>query len=265
MGTVEARWNYRCIALTALVALTWCVPSVGASRRGGQDEVLVFAAASLTDVLGEIGKDYQTKTGTPVKFSFAASSALARQIEAGARADLFVSADLEWMDYLADRKLIAVDSRRNIAGNRLVLIAPADANTQIDIVDGLDLRAALGDGRLAIADPDIVPAGRYARAALEALQGWSGVSDRLARAENVRFALAYVAAGEAPLGIVYETDARMEPRVRILGAFPVASHPAIRYPAALTTVAESGAKDFLDFLGSSQARTAFTRHGFIAD
>jgi molybdate transport system substrate-binding protein len=139
------------------------------------------------------------------------------------------------------------------------LIAPTDANTRIDIVDGLDLRGALGDGRLAIADPDIVPAGRYARAALEALHGWSGVSDRLARAENVRFALAYVATGEAPLGIAYETDARMEPRVRILGAFPVASHPAIRYPAALTIVAESGAKDFLDFLGSSQARTTFPR------
>ena len=253
-----------CRSLVTLAALIWCVASVGASEQGGQDELLVFAAASLTDVLGEIGTEYQAKTGKPVKFSFAASSALARQIEAGARADVFVSSDLEWMGYLADRKLIAADSRRNIAGNRLVLIAPADSNTRIAVVDGFDLRGALGDGRLAIADPDIVPAGRYAKAALEALHGWSGVSDRLARAENVRFALAYVATGEAPLGIVYETDARMEPRVRIVGTFPASSHLEIRYPAALTAVAKSDARDFLDFLGSTRASAAFARHGFIA-
>lgn len=235
----------------------------GPERADSPDGLLVFAAASLTDVLGEIGKEYETKTGKPVKFSFAASSALARQIEAGAPADLFVSADLEWMDYLAERKLIAAESQRNIAGNRLVLIAPADSNARIDIVDGLDLRAALGDGRLAIADPEIVPAGRYAKAALESLHAWSAVSDRLARAENVRVALAYVATGETPLGIVYETDARIEPRVRIVGTFPASSHPEIRYPAALTRVAEAGAKEFLDFLGSPQARATFAQHGFV--
>jgi molybdate transport system substrate-binding protein len=250
--------------LITLAALAWCVPTISSPQPAGQDALLVFAAASLTEVLEEIGKEYQAKTGKPVKFSFTASSALARQIEAGARADLFVSADLEWMDYLAERKLIATESRRNVAGNRLAMIAPADSNVRIDIVDGLDLRGALGDGRLAIADPDIVPAGRYAKAALEALHGWSGVSDRLARAENVRVALAYVASGEAPLGVVYETDARIEPRVRIVGTFPTASHPPIRYPAALTTIAGSGAKEFLDFLGSPQALAAFTRHGFIA-
>jgi len=252
-----------CRLLMTLAALIWCAPSAGASHEGGEDGLLVFAAASLTDVLGEIGKEYQAKTGKRVKFSFAASSALARQIEAGARADLFVSADLEWMDYLAERKLIAADSRRNVAGNRLVLVAPADSTARIEVIDGLDLRGTLGERRLAIADPDIVPAGRYAKAALEALHGWSGVSDRLARAENVRVALAYVATGEAPLGIVYETDARVEPRVRIVGRFPAESHPEIRYPAALTRVAGGDAKGLLDFLGSPQARAAFTRHGFV--
>ena len=252
-----------CRLLMTLAALIWCVPSAGAPHEGGKDGLLVFAAASLTDVLGEIGKVYESTTGKRVKFSFAASSALARQIEAGARADVFVSADLEWMDYLADRKLIAADSRRNVAGNRLVLIAPADSTARIELTDGLDLRGTLGERRLAIADPDIVPAGRYAKAALEALHGWSGVSDRLARAENVRVALAYVATGEAPLGIVYETDARVEPRVRIVGTFPAESHPEIRYPAALVSVARVDARGFLDFLGSSQARAAFARHGFV--
>jgi molybdate transport system substrate-binding protein len=252
-----------CRLLMTLAALIWCVPSAGASDEGGEDGLLVFAAASLTDVLDEIVKVYESTTGKRVKFSFAASSALARQIEAGARADLFVSADLEWMDYLADRKLIAAASRRNVAGNRLVLIAPADSTTRIEVIDGLDLRSTLGKRRLAMADPDIVPAGRYAKAALETLHGWSGVRDRLARAENVRVALAYVATGETPLGIVYETDARVEPRVRIVGTFPAESHPQIRYPAALTSVAGGDAKGFLDFLGSPQARAAFTRHGFV--
>lgn len=252
-----------CRLLMTLAALIWCVPSAGASDEGAEDGLLVFAAASLTDVLGEIGKVYESTTGKRVKFSFAASSALARQIEAGARADVFVSADREWMDYLADRKLIAAASRRNVAGNRLVLIAPADSTARIEVIDGLDLRSTLGERRLAIADPDIVPAGRYAKAALEALHGWSGVSDRLARAENVRVALAYVATGEAPLGIVYETDARVEPRVRIVGTFPAESHPEIRYPAALTSVAGGDARGFLDFLGNFQPRAAFTRHGFV--
>jgi len=252
-----------CRLLMTLAALIWCVPSAGASHESGEDGLLVFAAASLTEVLDDIGKEYQATTGKRVKFSFAASSALARQIEAGAQADLFVSADLEWMDYLAERKLIAASSRRNVAGNRLVLIAPADSTARIEISDGLDLRSTLGERRLAIADPDIVPAGRYAKAALETLHGWSGVSDRLARAENVRVALAYVATGETPLGIVYETDARVEPRVRIVGIFPAESHPEIRYPAALTSVAGGDAKDFLDFLGSPQVRAAFTRHGFV--
>ena len=249
----------------AFAALALYVPSGGACADADrQDELLVFAAASLTEVLGEIGTVYQADTGKPVKFSFAASSALARQIEAGAQADLFVSADLEWMDYLAERKLIATESRRNVAGNRLVLIAPADSSSRIDLVAGLDLRGALGVGRLALADPDIVPAGRYARAALQALRGWSFVSGRLARAENVRVALAYVATGEAPLGIVYETDARIEPRIRVIGVFPVTSHPAIRYPAAMTRGAGSDARAFLEFLGSPKARAALARHGFIA-
>jgi molybdate transport system substrate-binding protein len=224
--------------------------------------VLVFAAASLTDVLGEVGAEYKARTGRSVTFSFAASSALARQIEAGARADLFVSADQEWMDYLQQRGLVGAQSRRDIAGNRLVLIAPADSGVRITLGDGGALGAALGGGRLAIADPDIVPAGRYAKAALENLGGWPAVKDRLARAENVRMALAYVARGEAPLGVVYETDARTEPRVRVVATFPETSHPPIRYPAALTRSASTHAAEFLDFIDGPQGRAVFVRHGF---
>lgn len=246
--------------LATIVGLGACSCARAADDPPG--DLLVFAAASLTDALSEIGAEYETRTERSVTFSFAASSALARQIEAGARADLFVSADQEWMDYLQQRGLVAPQSRRDIAGNRLVLIAPAESDVRVDIDDAVALGGALGSGRLSIADPDIVPAGRYARASLEKLGAWKSVEGRLARAENVRMALAYVARGEAPLGIVYATDARIEPRVRVVAAFPASSHPPIRYPAALTRSASSHAADFLDFVAGPQGRAILARHGF---
>jgi molybdate transport system substrate-binding protein len=218
----------------------------------------------MSDVLSQLGSQYRLRTGRTVTFSFAASSALARQIEAGARADVFVAADEEWMDYLQQRGLIAAGSRRDIAGNRMVLIAPADSAVRVEFGERVDLGPALGTGRLALADPDIVPAGRYARSALQRLGAWTAVEHAIARAENVRVALAYVARGEAPLGIVYETDARIEPRVRIVARLPEDTHAPIRYPAALTRTAGGKGAGFLAFLVSAEARAVFDRYGFKA-
>jgi molybdate transport system substrate-binding protein len=194
--------------------------------------------------------------------SFAASSALARQIEASGGADMFISADLDWMDYLDKKGLIAPGSRENLLGNRLVLVAPKDAPTPIAIAPHFDLLAALKGGRLAIANPDTVPAGKYGRAALTALGVWDSVANHLANAEDVRVALAYVARGEAPLGIVYETDAKAEPNVKIVGIFPENSHPPILYPAALTKDAKPEARGFLAYLSSPKARAVFEKDGF---
>jgi molybdate transport system substrate-binding protein len=246
--------------LVALLALG--APWLGRADDDPPAAVLVFAAASMSDVLSELGSQYRLRTGRTVTFSFAASSALARQIEAGARADVFIAADQEWMDYLQQRGLIAAGSRRDIAGNRMVLIAPADSAVRVELGERVDLGAALGTGRLALADPDIVPAGRYARSALQRLGAWTAVEHAIARAENVRVALAYVARGEAPLGIVYETDARIEPRVRIVARLPEDTHPPIRYPAALTRTAGGKGADFLAFLVSAEARAVFDRYGF---
>jgi molybdate transport system substrate-binding protein len=244
------------------VLMAACLGCTARAEPEPRVELLVFAAASLTDVLQQIGPGYTAKTGQPVKFSFAASSALARQIEAGARADLFVSGDQEWMDYLQERNLIDPSSRRDLVGNSLVLIAPADSALRLGIRHGFALAGALGDDRLAIADPDIVPAGRYAKSALESLGVWGSVEGRLARAENVRAALAYVARGEAPLGIVYSTDAKVEPRVRVVDRFPAGSHPPIRYPAAIVTGANGATAGLLDYLSGPEARAVFERNGF---
>jgi molybdate transport system substrate-binding protein len=225
-------------------------------------DVTVFAAASLADAMKEIAKDYQRDKGKTVAVSLAASSVLARQIEASSGADIFISADLDWMDYLDQKGLIDRASRKNLLGNRLVLVAAKDSKLQLIIAPHFDLRSALKGGRLAIADPDSVPAGKYGRTALTALGAWDGVKDRLATAENVRVALAYVARGEVPLGIVYETDAKSEPAVRVVGIFPETSHPPILYPAALTKDAKPAAKDFLAYLASPTARAVFVRDGF---
>jgi len=225
--------------------------------------IVVFAAASLTDVLQELGTAYAKASGTRVEFSFAASSVLARQIEGGAHADAFFSADQDWMDYLEQRNLVQKATRRDVVGNRLALVAPADSTVQLEIKPNFPLVAALHGGRLSTGDPDSVPVGRYARAALTSLGVWNDVADLLVRADNVRTALAFVARGEAPLGVVYETDARVEKNVRVVGLFPDDSHPPITYPIALTTKADVRAAGFLEFLRGPAGAAAFRKYGFI--
>lgn len=243
-------------AFAAIAATMFSLASAQAA------DVTVFAAASLTDVLQDIGKSYEAKTHNHVVFSFAASSTLAKQIEGSAGADIFMSADTDWMDYLDSRGLIDHPTRKNLLGNALVLVAPADSTATINVTDHFPLLAALGGGRLSMADPDSVPAGKYGRTALIALGVWSSIQDHIVSAENVRVALAYVARKEAPLGIVYKTDAMSEPKVKIVGTFPENSHQPIVYPAALTKDAQAGAKDFLAYLSSPEARVAFEKAGF---
>lgn len=226
--------------------------------------LVVLAAASLQDALTEAADRWVAEGHERPVLSFAASSALARQVEGGAPADLFVSADEEWMDALAAKDLIDPASRKSFLGNRLVLIAPAGTKTVLDVRPGMAIGAALGDNRLSLADPAAVPAGRYAKAALTTLGVWPEVADRIAIAENVRAALVLVERGEAPLGIVYETDAHASKKVRILGAFPAASHPAITYPIArLRTSTAPDAEAFRAFL-VGPAQPIFRKHGFTA-
>lgn len=243
----------------ALLSLAFIAPGHTAEPAA---PLLVYGAASLTNVLEELGNAYQRASGQAVKLSFASSATLARQIEAGARADIFVSADSEWMDYLQNRQLINTGSRRDLLGNRLVLIAPADSKLQLRIAPGFALTAALNAGRLSVGDPDSVPAGRYARAALTHLGVWNEVADKLVRGDSVRTALAFVERGEAPLGIVYETDALIDRQVRIVDYFPASSHPAIVYPIALTVAAGNGAEQFVVFLRSAAGEAAFRKYGF---
>jgi molybdate transport system substrate-binding protein len=237
--------------------------TVSGVGHAAQRTLTIFAAASLSEVLQEVGNAYTAQTRQPVRFSFAASSALARQIESGAPADVFVSADQEWMDYLAARKLIHDGTRRDIVTNSLVLVAPADSKLQLRIAPGFALAAALGDkGRLATGDPASVPAGKYAKAALTNLGVWKDVESRLVPADNVRTALNFVARGEVPLGIVYATDARVDRHVRIVDTFPASSHERIAYPAAATARAPGDAAAFVMFLGSDAARALFEKAGF---
>jgi molybdate transport system substrate-binding protein len=225
-------------------------------------DMTFFAAASLSNALPEVAAVYKQRTGTTIKFSFAASSVLARQIEASPGVDLFMSADADWMDYLDNRGLIDHATRRTLLTTHLVLIAPATSPVALKIAPHFDLVAALNSGRLAIADPDSVPAGKYAKSSLMSLGVWNAVVDRTANAESVRVALAYVARGETPLGIVYATDAGIEPKVKIVGTFPDKTHAPIVYPAAATKEAKPGAKAFLDFLSGPQAHTIFAKYGF---
>jgi len=247
-----------------LFALLALVPfSVQAQQaRPADQEIVVFGAASLTDVLGELAAAFSRDTGIAVKTSFAASSVLARQIESGARADVFFPADLEWLDYLAQRKLIQNATRQDVVANRLVLVAPADSPVRLQIRPGVSLTDALAGGRLATGDPDSVPVGKYAKAALTRLGAWDRVAPRLIRAENVRSALAFVARGEAALGIVYATDARVETRVRIVDTFPEDSHPPIHYPVAATSTAGAAGKRFVDYVSGPSARPVFVKYGF---
>jgi molybdate transport system substrate-binding protein len=233
------------------------------AQRAEKPPLLILAAASLTNVLGELAPAFEQACGCRVRLSFAASSVLARQIEGGGQADVFVSADQEWMDYLQARDLIDGSSRRNLASNRLVLIAPADSTLQLAITPSFRIGQALGArGRLATGDPDTVPAGRYAKAALMALGTWDAVKARLVRADNVRSAMMFVARGEAPLGIVYATDAMVDSKVRVVDTFPAGTHPPITYPAAAIKGAGDEAHAFLEFLAGAEAAAAWKKFGF---
>jgi molybdate transport system substrate-binding protein len=247
--------------LAFVVTMSVAAPVVSAEAE--KPGLLVLAAASLTNVMGELCKAYAEDSRVTVRFSFAASSALARQIESGAPAEAFISADQEWMDYLQSRNLVSRASRVDLAGNRLVLIAPADSTLQLTIEPGFDLAGALGGGRLSTGDPDTVPVGRYARSALTSLGVWNQVADRLVRADNVRGAMNFVSRGEVPLGIVYATDAQIDEKVRVVATFPDNSHPAITYPAAATATAGPDAAAFLAFLRSSEAAPVWKKFGFL--
>lgn len=228
------------------------------------EEVTVFAAASLGDVLADAGEAWGAETGHSVTLVAAGSSVLARQVAAGAGADLVIPASSDWMDWMQARGLILEETRRDVMGNALVLVGhgPGEASTAPVGPEGIGLP---GGGRLAVALTDAVPAGQYARAALEALGLWDGLKDRLAEADNVRAALTFVALGAAPMGVVYATDARAEPRVHVLGVFPAESHPPIRYPGAVATAADApdAALGFLDWLGSADGRDILEGHGFV--
>lgn len=255
----QVSWERRAFLRTiAGVAAASFATSLSAQPR----PVLVFAAASLKTALDGGAAQWRKETGSQVTISYAASSTLAKQIENGAPADLFISADEDWMDYLQHRKLINPESRIDLLGNSLVLIAPREGTARVEIVPGFALAALLGGGHLAMADPSAVPAGRYGKAALSAMGVWETVADRIAAAENVRAALLLVARGEAPLGIVYRTDAAAEPAVRIVGTFPAGSHPPIVYPMSLTLDAGPDAAAFAAYLRGPAARTIFAAQGF---
>lgn len=248
------------LRIVALLAATIAAFLPGPGRAA---DLTVFAAASLKDALDELVRVFEPSVKHRIAVSYGASPALAKQIENGAPADVFISADLDWMDYAAARKLIVADSRTNLLGNRLVLIAPASSTTSVRIAPNFPLDALLGNDRLATADPDSVPAGKYGKAALESLGVWSKVSKKLARTENVRAALALVSRGEAPFGIVYRSDALADKKVRVVGEFPPSSHPPIVYPAALTAAGRSPIRArFLSYLKSGAARPIWEMHGF---
>ncbi len=253
-------FNLRGLLLCLAAALFALVPA-SSFAQGGRG-ITVLAAASLTNVMQDVGKRYEAASGKKVVFSFAASMILAKQIEASAGADMFISADSESMDYLEKRNLLARPTRTNLLANRLVLVAPANSRVSLAIAPRFRLAEALQGGRLALATVDSVPAGRYGKAALTALGVWDSVKDHLAQGEDVRATLAYVARGEAPLGIVYATDARIEPRVRVVATFPENTHEPIVYPAALTKDANPDAARFLTFLKAPAAGRIFSSAGF---
>lgn len=252
---------HRALIVAVIVALG--VLMTGTVRA--QDTVTVFAASSLTSAVTEIRDRYTKQSGHRIRLSFAGSSALARQIEAGAPADIYLSANQAWMDYLAERELIETDSRTAHVGNRLVLIAPAeDPLRRLEIGGSLDLKTLLGPkGRIAVGDPAHVPAGIYAKQALSRLGLWPDAAPRLARLDNVRHALALVERGETPLGIVYATDARITEKVRIVGDFPGDTHAAIRYPFAILKDRRNGRVDaFYAYLTGEAGLAVFRDFGF---
>jgi molybdate transport system substrate-binding protein len=264
----QARLRLRKIAMPrrAVLALAVVIAAIAAppAHAQAQDKsIIVFAAASLKNVIDDLNHIFSARTGVKVVASYAATSALVRQIEQGAPADIFISADAAWMDYAAKNKLLKPGTRFDLAGNRLVLIAPKDSQIgAVTITPGFDLAKLAGDSRIVTGDVRAVPAGKYAKAALDKLGIWKTVEPKVAMAENVRAALALVARGEAALGIVYETDAKIEPNVKIVGHFPAGSHPPIVYPAAQTIKAKPTAARYLAYLHSGTAVVGFERYGF---
>jgi molybdate transport system substrate-binding protein len=242
-----------------LAAALLCLAACSLARA---DTITVFAAASLKEALDAAVKPFEAASGHKVSVSYAGSNALARQIEAGAPATLFLSADVDWVDHVEQRGLVKPGTRRDLLANDLVLIAPADSPVKARIAPGFDLASALGTGRLALANPDGVPAGKYAKASLTALGVWDRVKDRIAPAENVRAALALVARREAPLGIVYRTDAFAERRVRMVDTFPEASHPPIVYPMVELKGANAATDALAAHLASEATRSTWARYGF---
>jgi len=252
----------RLLAAMATVAMGMAATAFAAPPSA---PLTVFAAASLKESMDEAASAYEKMAGQLVRVSYAASSALAKQIEQGAPADVFVSADLDWMDELQDKGLIDTATRSNLLGNTLVLVAPKDGRAKsLTLQHGSDLRPLLGnDGRIALALVESVPAGKYAKQAFTSLGMWNALQPRVAEAENVRAALLLVARGETPLGVVYGSDARAEPRVRVLAAFPEDSHPSIVYPVArIKASAHPQATAFVRWLKTPAASAIFRRHGF---
>jgi molybdate transport system substrate-binding protein len=249
--------------LAVLGAVLAFVGSLASSISSAQN-ITVFAAASLKEALDEQTQRFQARTGQRVIVAYGASSALAKQIEAGASAALFISADLDWMNYLEQRSLLAPGSRTNLLSNSLVLITPANSNSMLEVAPRFGLATALGTEKLAIANPDSVPAGKYAKEALQSLRVWADVEKSAVRTENVRSALALVARGEAAFGIVYRTDALAEKAVRIVDTFPESTHAPIVYPIAMVKPGNSrAAAELLDFLRSPAARAVWSNHGFV--
>ena len=246
-----------------LVAFAVSLAAIPAPAAAQDKSLTVFAAASMKNALDEIDAAYTAKTGVRITVSYAASSALAKQIEQGAPADVFISADTDWMDYATSKKTINESSRVNLLGNSIVLIAPKDSKIDnVSIGPGFDLAKLAGDGRIATGDVKSVPVGKYAKAALEKLGSWQAVESKFAMAESVRAALTLVTRGEAVLGIVYSTDAKVEPGVKVVGTFPADSHPAIIYPVAATATAKPEAANYLAFLRSPAAKAIFEKYGF---
>lgn len=258
-----ARFEWGGFTRRLLLGLALCFAPFGVAFAQAND-VLIFAAASLKNALDEASAVWMRETGKRVVASYAASNALAKQIEAGAPADLFFSADLDWMDYASSKGLIKPESRIGLLGNSLVLVAPKGSTVQVELKPGLDLASILGGNRLAMGHVNAVPAGKYGKAALEHLGAWTGVKDKVAQTENVRAALLLVSRGEAPLGIVYKTDAASDPNVTVVATFPEGSHPPIVYPVALTKDSSNpDAASFLTFLRSDKAKPLFEKQGFM--
>ena len=252
---------HRLIKIVFALTIVCGLSSLPASAQ--EKSLTVFAAASMKNALDDVNAAYMAKTGAKVIASYAASSVLAKQIDQGAPADIFLSADTDWMDYATKQKTIKPDTRTNLLGNSIVLIAPKDSKIDnVTIASGFDLAKLAGQGRIATGDVSSVPVGKYAKAALEKVGAWGAAAPKFAMAESVRAALTLVARGEAVLGIVYATDAKVEPEVKIVGTFPADSHPPIIYPVAATTSAGSGAADYLAFLHSQAAKTIFEKYGF---